>query len=221
MYLLIELVGTMAFACSGAVVAMKKQLDFFGILVLGVITSVGGGLIRDVLLGKVPPTLFFRPIYPTTAFFAIVVLFILFKSNRVSLEFCHSHHFDFVVNLIDAIGLGVFTAAGVETVMEAGHGDHRFMVIALGVVTGVGGGLLRDVLAGQTPFIFRKHFYACASLLGAVSYYWMIQLAVGRTTALILSTVLVSVVRVLARKYHWGLPRVDYSWPDHRPERKK
>ncbi len=213
MYLAIELIGTMAFACSGAIVAMKKQLDFFGILILGVITSVGGGLLRDVLLGSVPPTLFFRPIYPLTAFFAVTVLFLLFKSSRVSLEYFHSAKFDFTVNLIDGIGLGVFTAAGVETVMEAGHEDHKFMVIALGVVTGVGGGLLRDVLAGQTPFIFRKHFYACASLLGAASYYWMIQLAVGRTTALILSTVMVATVRVLAKKYRWGLPRVDYSWP--------
>lgn len=207
MFLIIELIGTAAFACSGAMVAIKKDLDFLGIVVLGVTTAVGGGMLRDILLGNTPPRLFFNTIYPLTAFLAVLIMFIVLKSRRFTLDVFRSNKFDFVLNGVDAVGLGVFTATGTDTVIAAGYGEQHFLMIFLGIVTGVGGGLLRDVLVGQTPYIFRKHFYACASLLGAVTYTRMLHWEYERLTALIVSTVFVVIIRVLARHYCWGLPK--------------
>lgn len=211
MFLTVELFGTVAFAYSGAMVAIKKELDLLGVVILGVITAVGGGMLRDVLLGHLPPTLFFHTIYTLTAFISVAVLFVLSKSQRVKLEFFHGAKFDGILNFVDAIGLGVFTASGAEAVRTAGYGDHWFLMITLGVLTGVGGGLLRDVLAGETPFIFQKDFYATASLFGAACYTMLRYYQVDKLFCLVLCANLVVILRVLARRHHWRLPKVTVS----------
>lgn len=208
LFFIIELIGTAAFACSGAMVAIKKQLDLLGVIVLGVTTAVGGGMLRDIIIGLHPPVLFIKPVYVLTAFLAVLALFFIIKFRHLTVDMLSSDLYERIMNLLDAIGLGVFTVVGIDTAIGAGFEDYRFLMIFLGVITGVGGGLLRDVMADQTPYILKKHVYACASLAGAVLYVLLLDLT-GQDIAMIFSAVLVVGIRILARHYQWNLPKAN------------
>ena len=204
-FFIIEIIGTVAFASSGALVAIKQRLDLLGVVVLGVTTAVGGGMLRDILLGIVPPSLFMNPVYVYTAFLTAMVLFILVWLNQQILESRYISAYEKMMNLFDAIGLGAFTVTGINTAGTAGYGEYHFLSIFLGVLTGVGGGILRDMLAGQSPYILRKHVYASASIAGAVSYLLFMQ-AADHNLSMFLSSSIVVMIRLLARKYDWNLP---------------
>ena len=122
-FLIVELIGTVAFACSGAMVAIERRLDLLGIIVLGVITAVGGGMIRDILIGVQPPSLFVNPIYVVTALAAVLVLFCIMKFGGVYQQLLSSEGYEVMMNVLDAIGLGVFTVVGMDTAMKAGYED--------------------------------------------------------------------------------------------------
>ena len=201
-----EMIGTVAFACSGAMVAIEKRLDLLGIIVLGETTAVGGGMIRDIIIGIHPPALFVDPIYVIAAFVSVMVLFVAVKYFYQSADILESPRYEAVLNLLDAIGLGAFTVVGIDTAVGAGFGEYKFLMIFLGVITGVGGGILRDMMAGQTPAVLRKHVYACASIAGAVCYVILMNYT-GEGPAMVVSAILVTVIRVLARHYKWNLPR--------------
>lgn len=203
-----ELIGTTAFSCSGAMTAIRKRLDLLGIVVLGVITAVGGGMIRDVLIGVHPPTLFIKPIYVTMAVVSAILMFLAMKSRRLTRLLLEVEYYDWVMNLLDAVGLGAFTVVGVNTAISAGYEDYLFLTVFLGVITGVGGGLLRDMMAGEIPAILKKHVYACASIAGALCYVIIITY-IPTDAALILSAALVILIRLLARHYKWNLPRCE------------
>lgn len=205
-FFVIEIIGTIAFACSGAMVAIEKQLDLLGVIVLGGTTAVGGGLIRDLIIGIRPPTLFVKPVYVLTAFLAVMVMFCIVRFRRMTILIFSSLAYERVMNLLDAIGLGAFTVVGIDTAIDAGYGDYRFLMVFLGVITGVGGGILRDIMAGQTPAVLKKHVYACASIAGAVCYVVLMDIW-GMDISMIVSALLVVVIRVLARHYKWNLPR--------------
>ena len=207
-FLIVELIGTVAFACSGAMVAIERRLDLLGIIVLGVITAVGGGMIRDILIGVQPPSLFVHPIYVVTALAAVLVLFCIMKFGGVYQQLLSSEGYEVMMNVLDAIGLGVFTVVGMDTAMKAGYEDYRFLTVFLGVITGVGGGILRDIMAVQAPYVLKKHIYACASLAGALCYMWLLP-RMDRDGAVVVSACLVVAIRVLARKYRWNLPRIN------------
>lgn len=161
---LLELIGTVAFAASGALTAMRRHMDLLGVIVLGVITSVGGGILRDVILGITPP-LAFRD--PTCTLVAVgVSLLLCIPWIRHSLM--HNHRlFDVSLLLMDSVGLGVFTVMGIWNAMDFSPDRSTYLLVFVGLLTGVGGGVMRDVLAGNTPYILVKHVYACASLAGA------------------------------------------------------
>jgi uncharacterized membrane protein YeiH len=204
-FFLIEIIGTAAFACSGGMVAIQKGLDLLGVVVLGVTTAVGGGMLRDLLIGICPPTLFVKPVYVTVAAVTSLLLFLMIRYLKASIHMLESERYEGVLNLMDAVGLGAFTVVGIDTAISAGFGEYHFLMIFLGVITGVGGGILRDIMAGETPAVLKKHIYACASLAGAICYDLMIPV-LGHNAAMIVSAVLVVVIRVLARKYRWNLP---------------
>ncbi|MGN0158684.1 MAG: trimeric intracellular cation channel family protein [Brotaphodocola sp.] len=206
LFLIIEIIGTVAFACSGAMVAIQKHLDLLGVIVLGVITAVGGGMLRDIIIGNTPPALFVNPVYVLAAFLSVMVLFLFVKFRRLSMEVLTSVTYDRIMSFLDAIGLGAFTVVGIDTAIAAGFGDYRFLMIFLGVITGVGGGILRDMMACEIPSVLRRHIYASASLAGAFCYVYLMGHA-SRNTALIISALLVVVIRVLARHYKWNLPK--------------
>lgn len=205
-FFMVEIIGTIAFALSGAMVAIEKQLDLLGIIVLGVITAVGGGMIRDLTIGINPPTLFMKHVYVFVAFLSVVILFLFVKNRHITLEILESAGYERILNLLDAIGLGAFTVVGIDTAIANGFEKYHFLMIFLGVITGVGGGVLRDMMAGQTPAVLRKHVYACASIAGAVCYVWLLN-RINRDVAMVISAVLVVVIRVLARRYKWNLPK--------------
>ncbi|NBH72324.1 trimeric intracellular cation channel family protein [Clostridiaceae bacterium] len=204
-FFIIEMAGTAAFACSGGMVAIKKHLDLLGIIVLGVTTAVGGGMLRDLIIGIHPPTLFVKPIYVWMAFLSVLVLFFIVRFCRITLEVLESDLYERVMNLLDAIGLGAFTVVGIDTAIEAGFGEYHFLMIFLGTITGVGGGILRDMMAGQTPAVLKKHVYACASIAGAMCYVGLLHW-LGNDLSMVLSALLVVVIRILARRYRWNLP---------------
>ncbi|MDD7266934.1 MAG: trimeric intracellular cation channel family protein [Lachnospiraceae bacterium] len=203
----VEIIGTIAFASSGAMVGIKKEMDLFGIMVLAVTTALGGGLIRDLVLGNTPPAMFGNWSYAATAVATAVVLFIIVYMRKDALTSRWMAGYERVMVLLDAIGLGAFTVIGIETALRFQHQDDTFLLLFVAVITGVGGGLLRDVMAGNMPFIFVKHIYAVASLCGAV-----VCIVLGRMWSyqygMLIGAITVVVMRILAAKYHWNLPKI-------------
>ncbi len=206
MIFIMEMIGTVAFAVSGGMVAIRKNLDLLGILVLGVTTACGGGLIRDLVIGIQPPIMFLKSVYVTTAVISDLLLFAIVKCFRSSMEFLNSKFYERTLNLMDAIGLGVFTVVGVNAAIRLKLDSYVFLKIFLGVITGVGGGIIRDMMVIQVPAVLRKHVYACASIAGAVCYVLLYD-AITAGPAMILSTLLVIAIRLLARHYEWNLPK--------------
>ena len=201
----VEAVGTIAFASSGAMVAIKKQLDLLGVIVLGVTTAVGGGMLRDIIIGNVPPNLFKDPVYVLLAFITVMILFVIVRRNQMILASRSIEMYEKVMNIFDAVGLGAFTVVGIDTAALAGYGRYHFLIIFLGVITGVGGGLLRDIMAGETPYILRKHVYASASITGAVLYAYL-QDYMNNDAAMLIGAGSVILIRILATRYCWNLP---------------
>ena len=202
-----EMIGTIAFAASGAMVAVDRAMDIFGVIVLGVTTAVGGGAVRDVILGIVPPAMFQRPIYTIVATLTACIVFLILYLKKEFLQGHNRETYDKIMLVMDSIGLGIFTAVGVSTGWTAGYHDNMFFLSFLGVLTGVGGGLLRDVMAGVPPYIFVKHVYACASIAGAICCVLAYR-SWGQIPALVIGTVVVLVIRIGAAHYRWNLPCV-------------
>ena len=205
---LIEIIGTVAFAVSGAMVAIRRGLDLFGVLFLGGVTAIGGGVVRDLLLGQTPPQAFADYIYLLTAVVTSVLVFgAVYLSDRWDRVLIDTSSPFF--NFCDAAGLGIFSVIGVQNTVAAGFGDNGFFCVFLGMTTGVGGGMLRDVLSRSTPLVLRKHIYALASIAGAALYYYLSSLL--PTGSIFISTALVITLRMLASRYKWALPHVPPS----------
>ena len=201
--LIIELIGTMAFAASGAMTGIKKNMDIFGVCILALTTAVGGGVIRDLILGSTPPATFRDPVYATVA---IVTALVLFLPRVRRLLMWDQALFDLSLFLMDTAGLAIFTVMGIRVAYTHVPQATLFLLAFVGVVTGVGGGVLRDVMAGDTPYIFVKHVYACASLVGALAcaLAWH---HLGEMVSMLLGGGLVVVIRGLSAHYRWNLPR--------------
>lgn len=202
----LELLGTVAFSLSGAMVAVEAGMDLFGVLVLGVVTATGGGMLRDILLGRLPPRVFSNQIYVWLAAGTALALFLLARRFQERYK-AQTRVVDTVNNLFDAVGLGAFVITGVQAGLLAGHGDNFFLLLVVGVLTGVGGGVMRDMMVGHVPVILRKHIYALAALTGAAVY--LLLLRTGLPAVLISAFSLLSTValRVLATVFRWNLPR--------------
>lgn len=200
-----EILGTVAFSISGAMTAIRKKMDILGVVVLGVVTAVGGGVIRDLLLGITPPAAFQNPVYVAWASGTALLAFVLARHTWSEKD---RYWFEMFLNLVDSLGLGLFAVIGVETAVECGYGENGFLSIFVGVLTGVGGGMLRDTMAGEVPKIFRKRIYALAAMAGAMVYYYTADRLIGAAGALWLAAALVVAIRILAAHFEWDLPRV-------------
>lgn len=205
-FLCMEILGTIAFAASGAMVAIHRSMDVFGVCVLGVVTAVGGGMTRDVVLGKVPAALK-DPLYVAVAALASLLVFCIFYFRQEFFDGKPREWYDRIMLAMDSVGLGIFTAVGVKTGIDAGYMDNTFLLAFLGTVTGVGGGLLRDMMAEVPPYIFVRHVYACASIAGAVLCIYIYR-AAGELPAMVIPAAVVVLIRYLAAHYHWNLPRI-------------
>lgn len=198
--LVLELMGSCAFAFSGAVVGMRKHMDVFGICVLGLSTAVGGGVIRDVILGDYPPAMFSDPKYALVSLLACFVLFIPCVRDKIM-------KMDALMLIADSFGLGIFTAIGTLKAIQFANAN-MFLAVFVGVITGVGGGLLRDMMANVPPYIFTKHIYACACLVGSIVMYELCK-ATDVYMAMFTSLIVTSGIRILASMFEWNLPKIN------------
>lgn len=206
-FLILEIVGTVAFAVSGAFAAIKAKLDIFGVLFIGCITAVGGGITRDLLIGKTPPAIFGNLYILAIAAASALVVFVAAYLSRKQFLITYEH-FEPIQNVFDAFGLAAFSVTGTAVAFDAGLSGNPVLAILLGMLTGVGGGIFRDVLTSTTPYIFKKHVYALASIGGAAVYYVMRLFVEPILIPSLVSMALVVAVRLLAAKYRWSLPKV-------------
>ncbi len=195
--LILDLFGTMAFAVTGAFKAIEHKADIVGIIILATITGVAGGTMRDMIMGHFPPHSVSDPYYVViTTSTGIVIFFLYSKMQR---------HWNLFLKF-DAIGLGVFTAIGATFAYQA-YGMNFLAIALAGMVTAVGGGILRDVFVNEVPMVFVKELYASASFLGVLVFYVILSIGSNLETATLSSIVVVTVLRLVAMKYNWNLPK--------------
>jgi len=191
----LDLLGVFVFAVSGAALAVEKRLDLFGIVVLSVVTALGGGLVRDVLLGDTPPVALRESRYLVVALVAGVVVFV--GSTRVHLV---ARFF----TVFDAAGLGLFVATGTAKALHAGLG--AVPAITLGCLTGIGGGIVRDVLVAEVPVVLRRELYAVPAILGAAVVTTGDGLRADAAATAVVAAVVIFSVRMLAVWRDWHFP---------------
>lgn len=202
-----EMIGIVAFSVAGTMTGLKRRLDIFGAFIMGCVTAVGGGCLRDIFLGSLPPSMFVNPVYAATAAVtSIVVIFIEFvvRKKRIIV----SHTYDTIVNVCDAIGLGAFVVVGVDIPVSLGYGDNVFLVLFIATLTGVGGGVLRDVLCAQVPIILHKQVYATIALSGAAIYFVFSKYLMPDYIAGIITVAYAVVMRCLAAHFRWDFPKI-------------
>jgi len=197
LYLTIDILGTIAFAISGVLVAMEKRLDLFGVLIIAFVTAIGGGTLRDLLIGNTPVGWMHDLTYVITIFISVV--FAIIFVNK--LKYLRKSLF-----LFDTIGIGLYTMVGVEKGLEAQL--LPIMCVFLGTMTACFGGVIRDILCNEIPVIFRKEIYATACILGALSYFLIVQLPVKDEFAYIAGILIVIILRLLAVKFKISLPSI-------------
>lgn len=204
-FLLGEWIGTAAFAISGAMVAIDKRTDVFGVMLLAVFTALGGGTVRDILIGHFPPRMFSNGQYVLLAIFCALIVFIvawIMRERYIAME----GEIERINVVFDAIGLGVFAVSGASIGMEAGYGDNLLLVVALGTVTAIGGGMLRDVMLQEIPFVLKKHIYAVAAIAGATTFFLIANAGMSHTVSYGAGWLVTFTLRMLAMHYKWNLP---------------
>jgi uncharacterized membrane protein YeiH len=188
----------MAFAVTGAFKAIEHKADIVGIIILATITGVAGGTIRDVILGKDLPNSLIDPSYVIITVVSAIVIFLLHSKMK--------KHWNIFLKF-DAIGLGVFTVIGATFAYNM-FGMNFLVIVLSGMLTAIGGGILRDVFVSQTPIVFVKELYASASFLGAAVFYLVILLTNDVYAGTISGLLLATGLRMVAMKYNWNLPKV-------------
>ncbi len=196
LFLIIDILGTIAFAVSGALTAMKKRMDIFGILIIAFVTAVGGGTLRDVLIDF--PITWMRNL---TYVYVIVIAAVLAIIFRKKLGYVRRSLF-----LFDTIGLALYTIVGVEKGIAADF--PPLICIALGTMSACFGGVIRDILCNEIPVIFRKNIYATACILGGILYFVLLKTTLDPDIVVIISGSLVIVIRLLAVTFDLSLPTI-------------
>lgn len=205
---ILELIGTVAFASSGAMIAIEKKMDIFGVNVLGATTAVGGGIMRDIILGLTPPGAFSHPVYVLVAALTSTILFVIAYAKPTAFESrVKTDYYDKLMFWCDTAGLGIFTVVGIQAAVRAVGGENVFFFVFIGTLTGVGEGVLRDIMAGETPYILVKHIYACAAIAGGIVCV-VGRTAFGEAYGTILGLAATVLLRFLAAHFRWNLMRV-------------
>ena len=191
----LDLLGTAAFAVSGTLFAIHKKMDTFGVFIIAFVTAVGGGTIRDMLIGSYPVA-WMADLNYIYAIMVAMTLAIVFRKKI--------GHLSKSLFLFDAIGLGIFTILGIETGLH--QGLHPLICISLGMITATFGGVIRDTFSNEIPLIFHKEIYATACIIGASTYLLLNGFQINQDLNHILTTLMVITVRLLAVKFKWKLP---------------
>lgn len=203
----LEIIGTIAFAISGALAAIGSGLDVFGVAFVGCITAFGGGIVRDLILGITPPSIFNNFPMFFLALITTIIVFIVAYINRKKFNALRVK-IEHINNFFDALGLAAFTVIGSEVGFINGFSDNGFIIVVIGMITGIGGGIFRDILTDTTPYVFKKHIYALATIFGAVLYLMLRRYIDNVSFISVLSMILVFVIRMLATIFRWSLPKV-------------
>ena len=200
MFQLLEIIGTMAFAMSGALTAMNKKMDPFGVFIIAFVTAVGGGTLRDVLIGRTPVgwMLDIRYVYLIIVGFILAILFRK-KFNRLRTS----------LFLFDTIGLGVFTLIGLEKGINIGL--HPVICIALGTITACFGGVIRDILCTEIPVIFRREIYATICIFGGIVFFLLRKLNLENDFLYLATSIIIITIRLMAVKFKWYLPTLEHK----------
>ena len=197
MFYTIDILGTIAFAISGVLVAMNKKMDLFGILIIAFVTAVGGGTLRDILIGQTPvgwmKDMTFTYVILGSAVFAVML--------RNKINYLRTSLF-----LFDTIGIGLYTVIGIEKGLSADL--HPIICIALGTMSACFGGVIRDILCNEIPVIFRKEIYATACILGGLSYFLIRKLPLESDFVFMIAGAIVILIRLLAVKFKIALPNI-------------
>lgn len=195
----IEILGTVAFAISGSFAAMQKRLDPFGVLIIAFVTSIGGGTVRDLLLGDTPVA-WMRDVNYCLLILLTSIATIFFKT--------HIKKFKVTLFLFDSLGLGLFTMLGIQKGIVFGLSPG--ICIALGTITGCFGGIIRDTLLNTIPLIFKREVYATACILGGVLYYALLYFNLKDDIAQIVVMAFIFVLRIVVVRYKLTLPRFGF-----------
>lgn len=193
----IDILATTAFAISGASVAMNKKLDVFGVLIIAFVTSVGGGTVRDVLIGQTPVAWMTNMMYVYVIVGATI--FTIIFQNKIN-------YLRMSLFLFDTIGIGLYTVVGVEKGLMIGL--HPIICVALGTMTACFGGVIRDILCNEIPVIFRKEIYATACIAGGVVYFALRQLPIDNNLIFVIAGAVVIIIRLIAVKFKISLPSI-------------
>lgn len=200
---IVLLLGTISFAMSGSFAAMQKRLDPFGVLIIAFVTSVGGGTVRDLLLDI--PVFWMHDLWMCTIIGVTSIITMLFKLVE--------KNFQVPMFIFDSFGLGLFTIIGIQKGMNAGL--HPLICLTLGTITGVVGGVLRDILLNRIPLIFRQEIYATACIVGGGIFLILVNYTTFSYNFIQILTILLIVgIRTLAVKYHWQIPKF-YGYADN------
>ena len=206
---ILEVLGVIAFSISGAMIAIRRKTDLFGVILLAILTAHGGGLTRDVIFSFSPPAIFSMKSYILICIIVAVIVFLFAR------KFSHTYlenelRIEHINDVFDALGLGIFAVMGVKVAFDHGHTDDALISITCGLLTGICGGMLRDVLTNNTPFVLVKRIYAIAALAGAFVYYilhiYAGALHITDELALILGLAVTFILRILAMTFKWNMP---------------
>lgn len=209
---IMNIVGSMAFALSGVSLAIRKKMDIFGVIILAVVTATGGGVLRDIIIGRFPPVAFTNPSYVIFSGIVAIVSFMIVyvlrrKNHSIPSKFLKTYN---AANFwFDTLGLAAFTVEGVHAGLESSESSNLFLLIFLGVITGVGGGLLRDLFAIEMPYIFTKHIYAVAAIVGAIVMGILVLYTPFQTISMMTGFIIIVCIRVLAYHFQWNLPKIN------------
>jgi uncharacterized membrane protein YeiH len=194
---LIDILGTFAFAVAGGFSAMERKLDPFGVLIIAFVTAIGGGTVRDVLVGN----------FPVNWLHNGNTILIIFVSAILTMIFgSYLKHLNTALFIFDALGLGLFTIIGIEVGLKQGFSAG--ICIALGTISACFGGVIRDVLLNKVPLIFRKEIYALACIIGGIAYYLLKQTNLNDDVAKVICILMIFVIRFIAVRYNLSLPQI-------------
>lgn len=208
MLIIIEYIGTIAFAISGAIIAIENKMDILGVMILGTTTAVGGGIMRDVIIGRQIPVVFENWTLLLTAGITTILVFIVLFCIR-KLDIVENKIYKTIINITDSLGLGVFVIIGATSTLDAGVNNH-LLVLFCSVLTAVGGGVLRDIMACKIPGIFRKHIYCVVAIVASIFFYVLL-INTGENVHYIftfITILMVVVLRFLAFHFELNLPKV-------------
>ncbi len=198
-----DIIGTIAFAISGALIGVVKNLDIFGMMVLAMATAIGGGIVRDVLVGRLPPYSLQYPEYMIIIIVSTLAIFLLYRTEYRYLILGKWSRRGFL--LADTLGLASFTVTG-ASVGYVYAPNLPIFVVLLGMITAVGGGIIRDMLAQRIPSVLKEEVYALPSILGSILYYFLIEYS-SSLLATSVSFLFVLILRLMAIYFEWNLPK--------------